>query len=85
MNKLLSSSFFPTSWSDALMGLPQFRAVLVLGEKVCVALLIAALMGRTVIYALLAVWLGTGCPLTRPFVASSVLTRDPAIELAALK
>jgi hypothetical protein len=86
VNKLLSSFHFSTSWSGALMSLAQFRAVLVLGRKVCVALLIAALLGGgTVIYTLPPVWLGTGCTLTRPFVASSVSKRDPAIELAALK
>lgn len=67
------------------MDLPQFCAVLVREGKVRVALLIAALTGGTVIYTRLPVRLGTGCTLTRPFVASSVSTRDPARELAALK
>lgn len=85
VNKLLYSFHFPTLWSGALMGLPQFWAVLVFAEKVCVALFIAALVGGTVIYILLPVWLGTGCTLSRPFVASSVLARHPAMELTALK
>lgn len=66
VNKLLYSSPFPTSWSGATVGLPQFWVVLVLRGKVCVALLIVYLTGRTVIYTLLPVCLGTGCSSTRP-------------------
>ena len=55
VNKLLYSSHFSTSQSGAAVGPPRFWVVLLLGGKVCVALLIAALVGRTVIYALLPV------------------------------
>lgn len=85
VNKLLYSFHFSTSWSGAIMSLPQFQTILVLGGKVCVALLFAALMGGTVIYSLLPVWLGTGCTLTRPFVVFTVSTGDPGTGLAALK
>lgn len=56
VNKLLYSSHFPTSRSGAAaVGPPESWVVLLLGGKVCVALLISALVGRTVVYALLPV------------------------------
>lgn len=87
VKKLLYSSHFPTSRSGAAVGPPQSwvgdsSTPRLLGGKVCVALLIATLMGRTVIYALFPVSLGTSCTSTRP---SSLSIRAPAAELTAVK